>query len=137
MFDFDCWFCCDLTEAIPLPNGSVCLDRTDFIPILKSDQSISASYSEALAIYGKRIYVLIGFFTNPSFLLITPKMPLMKRPVIDLSDCILCGVCQDVCPEVFRLSAAGYIEVVEMPDYPRSRVDEAIKNCPADCIVWE
>ena len=64
-------------------------------------------------------------------------MILMKKPVIDLSDCILCGVCQDVCPEVFRLSAAGYIEVVEMPDYTRFCVDEAIKNCPADCIVWE
>ena len=61
----------------------------------------------------------------------------MKKPVIDLSDCILCGVCQDVCPEVFRLNDAGYIEVTEMPDYPRPCVDEAIKNCPADCIAWE
>ena len=62
---------------------------------------------------------------------------MMKNPIIDLSDCILCGVCQDVCPEVFRLNDAGYIEVTEMPDYPRSCVDEAIKNCPADCIAWE
>ena len=66
-----------------------------------------------------------------------PKMTLIKKPVIDLSDCIRCGVCQDVCPEVFRLNDAGYIEVMEMTDYPRSDVDEAIKNCPADCIAWE
>ena len=119
MLDIDCWFCCDFTEAISRPSGSVCLDWTDFIPILKKDQSTSASCCKALTTCGRvEIYI-------------------MKKPVIDLSDCILCGVCQDVCPEVFKLSAAGYIEVVEMPDYPRSCVNEAIKNCPADCIVWE
>ncbi len=62
---------------------------------------------------------------------------MIKEPIIDLSDCILCGICQDVCPEVFRLNAAGYIEITGMSDYPRSCVDEAIKNCPADCIAWE
>jgi len=61
----------------------------------------------------------------------------MNNPIVDLSDCILCGVCQDVCPEVFRLNDAGYIEVTEMTNYPRSCVEEAIKNCPADCIAWE
>lgn len=65
------------------------------------------------------------------------KTTMIKKPVIDLSDCILCGVCQDVCPDVFRLNDAGYFEVIESPDYPRSGVDEAIKNCPADCIAWE
>jgi ferredoxin len=64
-------------------------------------------------------------------------MTLMKKPVIDLSDCILCGVCQDVCPDVFRLNDVGYIEVIEMQVYPGHGVDEAIKNCPADCISWE
>jgi ferredoxin len=68
---------------------------------------------------------------------IAPAVSIMKIPVIDLSDCILCGVCQDVCPEVFRLNDAGYIEVTQMPDYPGPCVDEAIKNCPADCIAWE
>ncbi|MDO9109123.1 MAG: ferredoxin [Desulfatirhabdiaceae bacterium] len=42
-----------------------------------------------------------------------------------------------MCPEVFRLNDAGYIEVTELPDYPRYGVDEASKNCPADCIEWE
>jgi ferredoxin len=65
------------------------------------------------------------------------KMTRIKKPVIDLSDCILCGVCQDVCPEVFWLNDAGYIEILELLDYPCSGVDDAIKNCPADCIAWE
>ena len=82
-------------------------------------------------------YLWQGGWQSIHCYLIAPKVILMKKPVIDLSDCILCGVCQDVCPEVFNLSAAGYIEVVEMLDYQRFCVDEAIKNCPADCIVWE
>ena len=61
----------------------------------------------------------------------------MKHPVVDLSDCILCGVCVDVCPDVFHFSDAGFVHVSEHDDYPESAVDEAIRNCPADCIRWE
>ena len=61
----------------------------------------------------------------------------MQKPVVDLSDCILCGVCVDVCPEVFRMSSAGYIEAAELTDYPQACVSESIKNCPADCISWD
>jgi len=61
----------------------------------------------------------------------------MKIPVIDLSECSDCEACLDLCPAVFRRSDAGYIEVVELSNYPKEEVDEAIKNCPADCITWE
>jgi ferredoxin len=61
----------------------------------------------------------------------------MKRPVIELSECIHCDVCVAVCPEVFRRNAAGYIEVIDLSAYPDETVNEAIKNCPADCIHWE
>ena len=60
----------------------------------------------------------------------------MRKPVVELSECTLCQVCVEVCPDVFRLNEAGFIEVAELPTYPRSEVDEAIKNCPADCIMW-
>ena len=59
----------------------------------------------------------------------------MKIPVVELSDCIVCGVCVEVCPDVFRLNDAGYIEVIDRENYP-GEVGEAIKNCPADCIYW-
>ena len=58
----------------------------------------------------------------------------MKKPVVELSDCILCGVCEDICPEVFRLNDAGFIEIVESAEYPQKSVDEAIKNCPLDYL---
>lgn len=61
----------------------------------------------------------------------------MKRPVVELSDCIRCGVCEDVCPSVFRMTDAGYIDVAALKSYPVSLVNEAIKCCPADCIDWQ
>ncbi|MEE4608544.1 MAG: ferredoxin [Desulfobacteraceae bacterium] len=59
------------------------------------------------------------------------------RPVVDLGACSLCEGCIAVCPSVFRLNDAGFIEVVELDDYPQDEVNEAIKNCPEDCIEWE
>ncbi len=61
----------------------------------------------------------------------------MKIPVVELSECIHCEVCTDVCPEVFSYADAGYIMVADLPAYPEDKIDEAIKNCPADCIHWE
>ena len=60
----------------------------------------------------------------------------MKTPVVELGDCILCGICIEVASSVFKLSSAGYIEISELPVYPEKEVDEAIKNCPSDCISW-
>ena len=61
----------------------------------------------------------------------------MKRPVVELSDCIHCEVCVEACPAVFRRNQAGYIEVADLAAYPVDEVDDAIRNCPADCIRWE
>jgi ferredoxin len=61
----------------------------------------------------------------------------MKVPVVDLSQCSVCGACIEVCPEVFRLNDAGYIEVIELSSYPETEVNESIKYCPEDCIYWE
>ena len=61
----------------------------------------------------------------------------MKKPVVELSDCILCQVCEAECPQVFALNQAGYIEVADLEKYPGTCVDEAIKHCPANCIFWE
>lgn len=61
----------------------------------------------------------------------------MKQPVVELSACILCEVCTAVCPTVFSINSAGYVEVAELPEYPEDAVAEAINNCPADCISWE
>ena len=61
----------------------------------------------------------------------------MKIPVVELSDCILCGVCAEVSPSVFHVSDLGYVQVSELTEYPEEEVEEAIRNCPADCISWK
>lgn len=61
----------------------------------------------------------------------------MRTPVVDIVACTLCMGCVEVCPEVFRLNEdTGYIEVAQLEQYPQALVDEAIKYCPEDCIVW-
>jgi len=61
----------------------------------------------------------------------------MKKPVIDIGECVDCDACLELCPSVFRQNDAGYIEVIDLPEYPEEEVDECIKNCPCQCIRWE
>lgn len=60
-----------------------------------------------------------------------------KEPVVELSECIVCEGCREVCPDVFRLNEAGYIEVRQLDVYPVACIEEAIADCPADCIHWQ
>jgi ferredoxin len=61
----------------------------------------------------------------------------MRTPVIEIGDCVLCGICVELCPSVFALTDLGYVEVTGSVDLPEDDINEAIKNCPADCISWE
>ncbi len=61
-----------------------------------------------------------------------------RYPVVDPGYCNLCQGCIEVASKVFRFNfETGLIEVVDMSRYPEDLVDEAIKNCPEDCITWE
>jgi len=61
-----------------------------------------------------------------------------RFPIIDLGRCSSCGGCIEVAPHVFRYNSdVGIMEVIEFQVYPVDMVDEAIKNCPKDCIVWD
>jgi len=61
----------------------------------------------------------------------------MKYPIVELSECILCGICEEVSPSVFQVSDLGYVQISELDEYPVEEVDDAIRNCPTDCIFWE
>ncbi|MCD6184942.1 MAG: ferredoxin [Deltaproteobacteria bacterium] len=60
----------------------------------------------------------------------------MKKPEIDLTNCVLCEICTDYCPSVFRLNVAGFVEVMELEEYPEADINEVIKNCRGDCLFW-
>lgn len=65
----------------------------------------------------------------------------MKRPVIDISECVLCDICIEMCPDIFMKNQAGYIEVVEnVPETIyhdlEDDINDVIKNCRGECISW-
>ena len=62
----------------------------------------------------------------------------MRIPEIDLSECVLCEICMDLSPDVFKLNDSNYIEIANFENYheKETEIDEAIKNCPKDCIKW-
>jgi len=63
----------------------------------------------------------------------------MKRyPTIDLGLCNKCMGCIEVAPHIFKYNELfGYVEIIDLDEYPEEDVAEAIKNCPEDCIFWE
>jgi ferredoxin len=61
-----------------------------------------------------------------------------RIPVIDTDACIACGNCEAACPEVFRLNEGlGYAEVINPQGAPEERIQDAMDQCPAQCIRWE
>lgn len=65
----------------------------------------------------------------------------MKRPVIDISECVLCDICIEMCPDIFIKNQAGYIEIAEnVPEIIyhdlEDDINDVIKNCRGECISW-
>ena len=59
-----------------------------------------------------------------------------KFPVVNQSECISCGVCVEICPEVFQLNNDNLSEVINPEGAPETKIQEAIDNCPVQCIHW-
>lgn len=58
--------------------------------------------------------------------------------VVDANECIGCGSCEAVCPEVFRLNDEGKAEAyAEVTDELKDTAQEAIDICPVKCIAWD
>jgi len=61
-----------------------------------------------------------------------------KRVVIDEEECIGCGNCEDVCPEVFKLDRdREKSEVIKPEGGPVECIEDAMDACPVSCIHWE
>jgi ferredoxin len=61
-----------------------------------------------------------------------------KTVYIVQQDCQGCGLCADICPEVFRLEGDMEVaEVVRPEGGPEDLIQDAIDSCPAECIFWE
>ncbi|MFA4853452.1 MAG: ferredoxin [Bacteroidales bacterium] len=50
--------------------------------------------------------------------------------------CTVCGLCEDICPEVFKLKdEATVIEGVNYSDY-EEKIKEAAESCPVEVIKY-
>jgi ferredoxin len=61
-----------------------------------------------------------------------------KRVYIDEEECIGCGSCEEICPEVFKLDEETEKAAVIKPEGgPEALIEEAMATCPVECIHWE
>ncbi|MGI6295465.1 MAG: ferredoxin [Armatimonadota bacterium] len=61
----------------------------------------------------------------------------MKVSIKD--DCISCGLCAEICPDVFEMPDDGIavVKVDVVPDGLEDQVQEACDSCPTESIVIE
>jgi ferredoxin len=60
------------------------------------------------------------------------------KVVINEEECIGCGSCSEVCPEVFKMNEEKEkSEVIHPEGGPTDCINEAIEACPVSCIQWE
>jgi len=60
-----------------------------------------------------------------------------KKPYIDQETCIACELCVATAPGVFRMNDENLAEVFDSLGAPEEIIQEAIDNCPVNCISWE
>ena len=59
-----------------------------------------------------------------------------KTPYVDQVSCTGCELCEQLCPEVFRMNDEGVSEVYEPNGAPEDKIQDAIDSCPVQCISW-
>lgn len=61
-----------------------------------------------------------------------------KSVTIDQDECIGCGTCEELCPDVFQMNdETDLAEVILAEGGPEGQIEEAIESCPVECIHWQ
>ncbi|MGI5902250.1 MAG: ferredoxin [Desulfitobacteriia bacterium] len=61
------------------------------------------------------------------------------RAYIDKEKCSGCGLCEDICPDVFKPDEDGFYKAIdeEIPEDVLEDALEAKDSCPTECITIE
>ncbi len=54
--------------------------------------------------------------------------------VVHQDQCIGCGLCESICPEVFRMTDDNVAEAYHQPEEITDTVQDAVDSCPVSCI---
>jgi ferredoxin len=58
-------------------------------------------------------------------------------PFVVEDECIACGTCEEICPEVFTLNETlGFAQVMNPTGAAEDKIQEAMEACPVQCIHW-
>ncbi len=60
----------------------------------------------------------------------------MAKVKVDASVCVGCGLCEQLCPEVFKLGSDGVIQVIGLK-CAEHNLSEISGQCPVDAIKIE
>ena len=60
-----------------------------------------------------------------------------KKPYVDQAICISCEVCVNMVPAVFRMGEDGLAEAFDPTGASEKEIQDAIDNCPVNCIHWQ
>jgi ferredoxin len=61
-----------------------------------------------------------------------------KKVVIDADECVACGTCVEICPDVFQMDDGDdAARVTKETGGPEDQIQEAIDSCPVQCIRLE
>jgi ferredoxin len=61
-----------------------------------------------------------------------------QRVFINEEECIGCGTCSELCPEVFQMNEEKEkAEVIEPEGGPMECINDAMESCPVSCIHWD
>jgi len=60
------------------------------------------------------------------------------KVVVDENLCTGCGLCVDICPEVFEMpEALSIVKTMDITEDLVDKVKEAVEGCPVEAIIVE
>ena len=60
----------------------------------------------------------------------------MAKVTVDASTCVGCGLCEQLCPEVFELGSDG-IALIKGSECSQHNLSEIAQQCPVEAIKVE